>query len=187
MTKGRIKKKPGLDIENNIAPFSLENRKTRANASNVDLIHIMNALESAWFHLFNPSFLATCRRQWQTAKELLDSLEDALRSDIEAVPSIQEHGTAPAMETCLAFLNHSNLLAEIRSVTQEGARGFYALDMDKYFINTAEKMNSNEYQVGFESAGVGSKNASTRFAESVLTYLSRKETLDDILDRNTEE
>lgn len=91
-------------------------------------------------------------------QDQIDIFHDTLRSDGEDPPSIPEYYTTFAPEFHLKFLNHPNLRAETKQITQEEARRIYAFATKKYFLKAAEDIISGTSQIGFKYANNNLKN-----------------------------
>lgn len=72
------------------------------------------------------TFFSTFRRQGKKAQKQINILNDTLGSDDEGPSSFPEHGTTPAPEFFLQFLNRPHLFAQIRETAQEEVKRIYA-------------------------------------------------------------
>lgn len=71
-------------------------------------------------------------------------------------------------------------------MAQEEAERIYTSRVQGPMTKAAEKALSDAFQVVFESAKNGLKNASYHFLKSILTEMAQNGGLDDVFDRNIE-
>lgn len=110
---------------------------TRAHTSDINLAKIMRDPERVKRSSANTSFLTRFYRQKRKLHKQIVTVDNILWPDGEDPSSFPEHGVKPAPESLSEYLNHSQLCAQIRKITQQGANCTGTFEINKSFLKTA--------------------------------------------------
>lgn len=110
----------------------------RVDPWHVDLAKMMSSPKRVMQNPANQSFLVTFRLQRNMLKELVDVLDDVLRSDDDDPTFNPGHCATSAPETLCQLSNHQRFRAQKTEIVQKEGRCIYTLKMDNSFSEAAE-------------------------------------------------